>query len=224
MANNVFQVRALLAAGVSPDCRVWNWQSALICSIRLSKTECLRALLEAGASAAPAPPNWDPLTTAVERGLLAMVELLLRYGAWIDFQPDDASELTAFETAVLTCRADLVARLCAAGANPNHAIPRCFGFGAWPRILSRGYTSIQVLRLARDGQTPTRRTSAKVASRLIVRVPVLLAAIACGAPEVAEALLTAGADPHATDSDGRGIDDYKRRYKNPPRNVWPAGS
>lgn len=74
------KVRALLARGISPDCVVWNWDTALFLAVRLRRVAIVRILLEAGASTAPGASGRSPLADASRKGSVEITTLLQRHG------------------------------------------------------------------------------------------------------------------------------------------------
>lgn len=210
VADNHSKVRVLLAAGTSPDCVVWGWDTALFLAVRLRRLLIVRTLLASGAAPRPGPSGRSPLASAAESGSPELLMLLLQHGAIVEHVPAEPNGFTPLEIAVLANFEELVVPLIAAGADPDHRLTRCFARKKWPR-RSQNQSTADVLYLARVGRTPTgRKVRMDSAQRLIGHAPILLASIACGADRVAEALLKNGATADAQDSEGDRVADYRR--------------
>jgi ankyrin repeat protein len=78
-----------------------------------------KILLLAGANPNPNDDDELPLKIAIQAGSIAIVELLLDYGANIDIDPDRSSRYSPLFTAIESRRFDLVKLLLDRGANPN---------------------------------------------------------------------------------------------------------
>jgi ankyrin repeat protein len=78
-----------------------------------------KILLLAGANPNPNDDDELPLKIAIQAGSIAMVELLLEYGANIDIESDRLSRYSPLFTAIESRRFDLVKLLLDRGANPN---------------------------------------------------------------------------------------------------------
>ena len=123
------------------------------------------------------PTGWTPLSTAVDKNLPEMVELLLRVGA----NPSDRGRTKSllFRAAQLES-SDMVGLLLAADADPNEAVFRGL------RPIDSGAASFEVVRLLLEaGADPNPREG----------LSPLRAAISKGNPEGARLMLAAGADP-----------------------------
>ena len=98
--------KMLVQAGVDPNARQENGMTALMSAAFNGQRDVARTLLEQGAQVNADAKGFNALSLAVERGDIAMAELLLKHGAEAKTRPPGG--LSALEKAQQRQNADLI--------------------------------------------------------------------------------------------------------------------
>ena len=175
-------------------------------------------LLSAGADANAAlshPPGWRPLGAAIEElefgGTVDVVQLLIAYGADVN-APYVDSKLTPLHAAMFTENMEVIQLLLDAGANPNllsdeDRSPLRFAVEREALDMAACFLRHGAVASINDSGGFCGYTALGMAARSL-QIPML------------QLLLSAGADPEATDSDGRTARDHLPARKTSDSQSW----
>ena len=183
-------VAFFLDAGFSPNAVTAKGEPVLLRAVEARALDLATLLLSSGARVDQAgrTTRSTPLTLAVDKGLVAFVDLLLNSGA--DVASPDAAGRSPLWLAVERNHLEIADRLIQGGADPNFALD---GVPLLAHAAELGRAQLVELLIAahaavdaplRDGTTP------------------LMIAAAGGEPRILEALLRAGASLDARDHSG----------------------
>lgn len=197
-ADDLAVMERLLAAGANPDHRPERRQSVLE---RAASAAAVRLLIEAGATVEDPAAGYFPLLTAARQGRAEAVAVLLEAGAAVDAR--DPEGLGTVHLAAMAGSQATLAVLLAAGADPAGAVA---GDGCTPLHISAALGQLECVQV----RPASRGVSDCIACRSLTMergwsllrqsesypTPPLLY------PGALQALLTAGANVVAADSDG----------------------
>lgn len=181
--------------GVTPEGK-FEGLSCLHIAIKMSRSECVRPLIAAGAflDMESGPERLTPLQLAAQQNQGIIIARLLEAGAELD-QPQSGSGMTALHYAVQSGRSTTVQQLLQAGADVN-AVTEA---GLTPLMLAAGDGNLILVRMLLDAgaETNIRRLPGNGETAL------MRAATKNGGLEVIRLLLNSGADPLLTDAFNR---------------------
>lgn len=198
-----------------------NWDAELFIAAQAGDLPKAGEALAAGANAnAPNPHGVTPLLEAAGQGHLEMARLLIDRGAKIDYT--GMSEGSPLTLAAYMGQVDFLRLFLAAGANPNLALP--VGGETALHMAAVANRTKAALLLLDAGANPNQHARSGVVTsmfdgsvKLWGETPFHYAA-AYGDEEMLQAMLRAGADRAATNTNGGTPLEYADRHRR-PRNI-----